>query len=597
MNSKRILVLGDGGWGTALALVLHHNGHNVTLWSKFPEYAQYVNKKRENTKFLPGVKLPRTLKVISELIIQNSDLIVMAVPTQFCRSVLKDLRSTLGVYTERSECALRSTLPPIVSVAKGIEQTTLKRPSEIVKEVLDYPNDKIAVLSGPSHAEEVARQKPASVVVASSNKKLARDLQAIFSNEYFRVYTQDDVVGVETAAAVKNIIAIAAGICDGLGYGTNTRAALITRGLAEMTRLGLALGAQATTFMGLSGLGDLVLTATGDLSRNRQVGLALAQGQTLAQATAKLGHYLHPGKELRGGLVVKPISIPEDYEPTDKEYHLINEELVCGHLVPLNQQTYKHRQGHLALLCGQKGMLGAGLLAGRASLRSGCGLATLCIPEADLSALVSEAPELMTRPREQAGAKWLEDYQALVIGCGLGRKPADWKKYLSWMKKAKLPSLLDADAFHGLTSLKGLDLANLVATPHQGEFCHFMGLPLPQSNGERIEQGRAFIKKHPCVLVLKGAPTLVFSPQGAIYVNETGNAGLATAGTGDVLAGLIGGFLAQGYQPLPASLLGVWLHGFAAELYAQDAAQESLTSTELLGYLGRAMAHLQASLD
>ncbi len=277
MNTDKlnIIVLGDGGWGTALALVLHHNGHQVTLWSKFPEYAQYVSRKRENPKFLPGIKLPRTLKVTSDLQTLNYELIVMAVPTQFCRSVLAELRST--------HHATRSTLPPIVSVAKGIEQTTLKRPSEIIKEVLDYPNDKIAVLSGPSHAEEVARKKPASVVVASANKKLARDLQSIFSNEYFRVYTQDDVVGVETAAAVKNIIAIAAGICDGLGLGDNAKSALLTRGMVEIARLGEALGGNRKTFFGLAGIGDLITTCISPHGRNRAVGVRIGKGETLKQ--------------------------------------------------------------------------------------------------------------------------------------------------------------------------------------------------------------------------------------------------------------------------------------------------------------------------
>lgn len=271
-----VLVLGDGGWGTALALVLHHNGHKVTLWSKFPDYAKSVNKKRENTKFLPGVKLPRTLNVTSELIIHNLDLIVMAVPTQFCRGVLEDMRKRRAKSVERREI-------PIISVAKGIEQKTLKRPSEIIKEVLDYPKDKIAVLSGPSHAEEVARKRPASVVVASSNNKLARDLQAIFSNEYFRVYTQDDVVGVETAAAVKNIIAIAAGICDGLGLGDNAKSALLTRGMVEISRLGEALGGKKNTFFGLAGIGDLITTCISAHGRNRAVGVRIGKGETLTQ--------------------------------------------------------------------------------------------------------------------------------------------------------------------------------------------------------------------------------------------------------------------------------------------------------------------------
>ncbi|MEW6027328.1 MAG: NAD(P)H-dependent glycerol-3-phosphate dehydrogenase [Planctomycetota bacterium] len=263
-----ITVLGDGGWGTAVALLLLHNGHKVTLWSKFPEYAEHIRKRRENTKFLPGIKLPQALDITSELIIHNSELIVMAVPTQFCRSVLEDLRSTL---------------PPIVSLAKGIEQKTLKRPSQIIQETLGYSRDKIAVLSGPSHAEEVARQKPASVVVASTNKKLARDLQAVFSNEYFRVYTQDDVVGVETAAAVKNIIAIAAGICDGLGLGDNAKSALLTRGMVEISRLGEALGGNKKTFFGLAGIGDLITTCISPHGRNRAVGVRLGKGETLKQ--------------------------------------------------------------------------------------------------------------------------------------------------------------------------------------------------------------------------------------------------------------------------------------------------------------------------
>ena len=274
MNSKHILVLGDGGWGTALALVLHHNGHKVTLWSKFPDYANYVNRKRENPKFLPGIKLPRTLDVTSDLQVLNYELIVMAVPTQFCRGVLDEIKSRIPHRASRI---------PIVSVAKGIEQTTLKRPSEIIKEVLGYPNEKIAVLSGPSHAEEVARKKPASVVVASSNKKLARDLQAIFSNEYFRVYTQDDVVGVETAAAVKNIIAIAAGICDGLGLGDNAKSALLTRGMVEIARLGEALGGNKKTFFGLAGIGDLITTCISPHGRNRVVGVRIGKGETLTQ--------------------------------------------------------------------------------------------------------------------------------------------------------------------------------------------------------------------------------------------------------------------------------------------------------------------------
>jgi len=275
-----ILVLGDGGWGAAIALLLHHNGHKVTLWSKFPDYAEYLRKHRENTKFLPGIKLPSTLDINSELRTQNSELIVMAVPTQFCRSVLEDIKIQIPLSPPLTK-GKRGGFIPIVSVAKGIEQKTLKRPSEIIQEVLHYPKDKIAVLSGPSHAEEVARKKPASVVVASANKKLAKELQSIFSNEYFRVYTRDDVVGVETAAAVKNIIAIAAGICDGLGLGDNTKSALLTRGMVEISRLGEAMGGKKSTFFGLAGIGDLITTCISAHGRNRAVGVRIGKGETL----------------------------------------------------------------------------------------------------------------------------------------------------------------------------------------------------------------------------------------------------------------------------------------------------------------------------
>ncbi|MFH0889234.1 MAG: NAD(P)H-dependent glycerol-3-phosphate dehydrogenase [Planctomycetota bacterium] len=277
-----ILILGDGGWGTAIALLLHHNGHKVTIWSKFPDYAEYLRKHRENTKFLPGVKIAQSINITCNLKLETYNLIIMAVPTQYCRSVLEDMRNSF--YARSLPRLLRgSTLPPIVSVAKGIEQETLKRPSQIIQEVLNYPKDKIAVLSGPSHAEEVARKKPASVVVASSNKKLAIELQHIFRNEYFRVYTQSDVIGVEISAAVKNIIAIAAGICDGLKLGDNAKSALLTRGMVEITRLGEAMGGKKLTFYGLAGIGDLITTCISIHGRNRAVGMRIGQGETLRQ--------------------------------------------------------------------------------------------------------------------------------------------------------------------------------------------------------------------------------------------------------------------------------------------------------------------------
>lgn len=270
-----ILVLGDGGWGTAIALLLDKNGHDVTLWSNFPAYARIMAKKRENTKFLPGAKLPTSINITSNLQLTTCNLIVMAIPTQYARSVLKKLQVTGYRFQV-----------PIVSVAKGLEMGTLKRPSEIIKEVLGA--DKICVLSGPSHAEEVSRGLPASVVIASKDLKLANLAQSVFMNSYFRPYTHSDIIGVELGGAIKNIIAIAAGICDGLRLGDNAKSALLTRGLVEIIRLGKAMGARPDTFFGLSGLGDLITTCVSPHGRNRLVGIKLGQGKTLKEIMASM---------------------------------------------------------------------------------------------------------------------------------------------------------------------------------------------------------------------------------------------------------------------------------------------------------------------
>lgn len=266
---SNILVLGDGGWGTAIAILLDKNGHKVTLWSNFPDYVKYLNAKRENTKFLPGIKIPNSIEITGNLSRRRRDnLIVMAVPTQHARSVLIKIGQHI-------------TKTPIVSLAKGLEMKTLKRPSEIIKEVLN--TDKIAVLSGPSHAEEVARGLPASVIIASRDKKLALFAQHIFMNDHFRPYTHTDILGVELGGALKNIIAIAAGICDGLKLGDNAKSALLTRGLVEIARFGKSMGAQPITFFGLSGIGDIITTCTSPYGRNRMVGTRLGKSESLKQ--------------------------------------------------------------------------------------------------------------------------------------------------------------------------------------------------------------------------------------------------------------------------------------------------------------------------
>ncbi len=280
-----ILVLGAGAWGTALAAsaARQKNTHAVTLWARDLAQVDLLQAQHENQRYLPGVRLPSGLVYSAasqdefQGMTAKADLVVVATPMAVLRHIL-----TL----------LASCQAPVAWVCKGFEAPVTGDIGLLAHEVQAQvaPGLKAGVLSGPSFALEVARGQPAAMVAASVHDSVRQALVAAFHSPMLRVYANDDIVGVEVGGAVKNVLAIATGLCDGLGLGLNARAALITRGLAEMTRLGLALGANATTFMGLSGLGDLVLTATGDLSRNRQVGLAMAQGQTLARATAALGH-------------------------------------------------------------------------------------------------------------------------------------------------------------------------------------------------------------------------------------------------------------------------------------------------------------------
>ena len=269
MKGKKILVIGDGGWGTALAILLHKRGHRVTLWSAFPDYARILRQKRKNTKFLPGIPIPRGVIITADAgkAKEAIDFVVVAVPSRYLRSVLERFEG----YIRPETC--------VVSVTKGIERMTLLRPSELIRKALG--SRAIVVLSGPSHAEEVARNLPATVVAACEDMRYSREVQANLSTERFRIYTSSDVVGVELGGALKNIIAIAAGISDGLALGDNAKAALMTRGLAEITRLGLAMGARAETFSGLSGLGDLITTCASPYGRNRAVGLAIGKGEKL----------------------------------------------------------------------------------------------------------------------------------------------------------------------------------------------------------------------------------------------------------------------------------------------------------------------------
>ena len=270
-DMQRVVVIGDGGWGTTLALLLCRNGIQTTLWSAFPEQAEELRVNRENRRYLPGVPLPEELTISADAFVaaQDAELAVSAVPTQYLRGV-----------AEVFEDALAGDVP-IVTATKGIEIETFRTPSEILREVLgERP---VAVLSGPSHAEEVARGLPASVVVASDDADLSRAVQRLLSGDTFRVYTHADPKGAELAGALKNVIAIAAGTSDGLGLGDNAKAALITRGIVEVARFGRAHGARTDTFFGLAGIGDLVTTCYSKHSRNRHVGLEIGRGKRLEE--------------------------------------------------------------------------------------------------------------------------------------------------------------------------------------------------------------------------------------------------------------------------------------------------------------------------
>ena len=269
-------VIGDGGWGTALALVLHGNRHRVSVWGPFADYVEGVNASRENAAFLPGVPLPAEVAFTADraAAVAGAEMVVFASPSKYMREVLGSFRGLIP-----AEALL-------VSVAKGLDQRSGHRMSELAEEVLG--RGPVAALSGPSHAEEVARRVPSAVTIACADHDRAVALQGLFNHGNFRVYTTDDVVGVEIGGAMKNVMALAAGISDGIGYGDNTKAALVTRGLAEMARLGLALGAHPETFAGLSGIGDLIVTCTSPLSRNRAVGLRLGRGESLQQITSSM---------------------------------------------------------------------------------------------------------------------------------------------------------------------------------------------------------------------------------------------------------------------------------------------------------------------
>jgi len=305
---NNICILGGGSWGTALAVVLAKKGYNIDLWVRDKKQCEEINIARENIKYLQGVLLPNHINATDDIekAVLNKKIIVSAVPSHAVRDTIRLIKG----YT--------CDKPIIVNVAKGIEIDTLLRISEIVKQ--EMPNVEYAILSGPSHAEEVARDIPTTVVAASDKRSVAEFIQDIFMTPKFRVYTNPDVVGVELGGALKNVIALGAGISDGLGYGDNTKAALMNRGFVEIARIGEAMGANKLTFAGLSGIGDLIVTCTSMHSRNRRAGILIGQGYSIEKATESIG------------MVVEGIKTTKAAYQLSKKY---------GVTMPITEEIYK----------------------------------------------------------------------------------------------------------------------------------------------------------------------------------------------------------------------------------------------------------------
>ena len=272
----KISIIGAGSWGTALAWMLNRNGHEVTIWSIIPAEVEMLKNNREHKDKLPGVHLPEQITITGDLkqAVMDREVLVLAVPSVYTRSTAH----SMSIYVSEGQ--------RIVNVAKGIEEKTFFTLSDIVEE--EIPQADVAVLSGPSHAEEVGRGLPTTCVIGAHTKKTAEYLQNIFMNEVFRVYTSPDMLGIELGGALKNVIALAAGIADGLGYGDNTKAALITRGMTEIARLGMKMGGKLETFSGLSGIGDLIVTCASKHSRNRRAGYLIGQGYTMQAAMGEV---------------------------------------------------------------------------------------------------------------------------------------------------------------------------------------------------------------------------------------------------------------------------------------------------------------------
>lgn len=290
---KKVTFIGGGSFGTALSVMLAKHGHDIRIWDRKQATVDDINLKRENIKYLHNVIIPNGVEAFTNMgeAVSDSEFIVISVPSHAIRKVTEDMKPYVHKGTT------------IVSIAKGIEEESGKRLSEVISEIL--PENPVVILSGPSHAEEVAQDIPTTVVVSSLDMKAAEAVQDLFMNSKFRVYTNDDLTGVEIGGAVKNIIALAAGISDGIGYGDNTKAALMTRGMSEIMRIGIKLGGRPETFSGLTGMGDLIVTCTSMHSRNRKAGILIGKGKSLQEATEEVGMVVEGIKACRAFFKLK----------------------------------------------------------------------------------------------------------------------------------------------------------------------------------------------------------------------------------------------------------------------------------------------------
>lgn len=325
-NNKKIAVIGAGSWGTALAMVLASKGYTVPLWGHDSSHISRIRAERENARYLKGFPLDDNIRPTDRLddVVRNCDVVCMVVPSHGFRRVYEQVI----LHLQDGGC--------VVSAVKGIENDTLMTMTQVMEDVriqsAPAKHVTLAVLSGPSFAREVAEKIPTAVTIGCKDLAVAKQLQQLFVTETFRVYAAQDVIGIEISGSLKNIVAVAAGICDGLGYGLNTRAALITRGLAEITRLGMAMQAEAATFSGLSGLGDLVLTCTGSLSRNRTVGLKLGQGKKLDDIVSEMSMVAEGIKTTRSGYeLAKKLGI--EMPILEQVYAVLYEDKKCSDAV------------------------------------------------------------------------------------------------------------------------------------------------------------------------------------------------------------------------------------------------------------------------